>query len=298
MTPSLKAFIEHYAQHVDTQLLHRLDTIDSGDKSDRLFAAMRYSLLDGGKRIRPVLVYAGASAVGNVRETTDRAACAVECIHAYSLVHDDLPAMDDDDLRRGKPTCHVAFDEATAILAGDALQNLAFEILANGADNEHGVSLALVRELGRAAGARGMVAGQAIDLAAVDQTLTLEQLEHMHRHKTGALIEASVVMGALSSGMASPEQIEALRVYARAIGLAFQVHDDILDVTVETTVLGKRQGADQERNKPTYVALLGLEEAQRKARELHEQALQALSGFDARADHLRHMASYIVERRT
>lgn len=299
MTPALRAFVEQYTQRTNQELTRTIDALDPSDASDRLFAAMRYSLLNGGKRIRPVLTYASATAVAGVGELTDRAACAVECIHAYSLIHDDLPAMDDDDLRRGKPTCHIAFDEATAILAGDALQSLAFEILA-GAETSGSESaiLALVQELGRAAGARGMVGGQAIDLAAVSQQLTLQQLEHMHRRKTGALIEASVAMGALSGGEVPADKLEALRAYARAIGLAFQVQDDILDVTVETGVLGKRQGADQERDKPTYVALLGLDEARRKARELHDQALDALSGFDAKATVLRNMAAYIVERGT
>lgn len=296
MTPALKTFTEQYTRRVNDHLVQHFDDISHlNNGSERLFAAMQYSLLNGGKRIRPVLTYASAAAICQVTNATDRAACAVECIHAYSLIHDDLPAMDDDDLRRGKATCHIAFDEATAILAGDALQCMAFEILTTAADP---TALPLVRELAKAAGARGMVAGQAIDLAAVDHQLTLPQLENMHRHKTGALIEASVMMGALSCGNVSPQQLEALRTYARAIGLAFQVHDDILDVTVETGVLGKRQGADQERNKPTYVALLGLDGARGKARELHDQALQALAGFDAHADPLRDLAAYIVERGT
>lgn len=297
MTPALSTFIEQHTQRVNRHLAQYLDTMTHcGNGNERLLAAMQYSLLNGGKRIRPVLAYASAAAVcGDATEATDSAACAVECIHAYSLIHDDLPAMDDDDLRRGKATCHIAFDEATAILAGDALQCMAFEVLAAIATPE---ALPLVRELARAAGARGMVAGQAIDLAAVDQQLTLAQLENMHRHKTGALIEASVVMGAISCGGASHQQLEALRTYSRAVGLAFQVHDDILDVTVDTGVLGKRQGADQQRNKPTYVALLGLEGARRKARELQEQALQALAGFDAKANPLRDLGAYIVERGT
>ncbi len=301
MTPALTSFLEHYTRRVNQQLVQNLPPAPAG--GEHLLAAMNYSLLNGGKRIRPILAYASAEVVGTIGPLTDRAACALECIHAYSLIHDDLPAMDDDDLRRGEATCHIAFDEATAILAGDALQSLAFEILANAApDADLGpgqsadLILALVRELGRAAGASGMVAGQAIDLAAVSRQLTLEQLEHMHRHKTGALIEASVVMGALSGGQPTTQQLDALRMYAQAIGLAFQVQDDILDVTVETGLLGKRQGADRERNKPTYVALLGLDHARSKARELHDQALQALETFDGRADHLRDMASFIVER--
>lgn len=307
MTPALKSFVEQYTHRVNQHLTQKMPTAPEG--GDHLLAAMSYSLLNGGKRIRPLLAYAAAEAICGISAATDRAACALECIHAYSLIHDDLPAMDDDDLRRGQATCHVAFDEATAILAGDALQSLAFEILVDGTDSlandipennspkdDNQVTLALVRELGQAAGARGMVAGQAMDLAAVSQQLSLPQLEQMHRHKTGALIEASVVMGGLSGGSPTTRQLQALRTYAQAIGLAFQVQDDILDITVETDLLGKRQGADVERNKPTYVALLGLEGARRKAHELHDRALEALTTFDKRADHLRDLAAYIVER--
>lgn len=299
MTPTLSAFIEQHTRRIDQQLAQSLPHLSAG--GERLLAAMRYSLLQGGKRIRPILAYAGAAAVGEITTCTDRAASALECIHAYSLIHDDLPVMDDDDLRRGEPTCHIAFDEATAVLAGDALQSLAFELLTDATDTGSSgynayTALALVRELGKAAGARGMVLGQAIDLGAVSQQLSLEQLEHMHSHKTGALIEASVVMGAISGGVPTDGQLTCLRTYAQAIGLAFQVQDDILDVTAATAVLGKRQGADQQRNKPTYTTLLGLEAAQAKAFELRDQALLALQEFDDKADHLRHLADYIVER--
>ena len=224
----------------------------------------------------------------------NRVACALESLHSYSLVHDDLPAMDDDDLRRGKPTCHIAFNDATAILAGDALQTFAFELLSE-ADADAAVQLALVRQLAAASGARGMVLGQAIDLAAVDKRLDLEQLETMHRHKTGALIRASVSMGATAAG-ATHAQLTALDTYAAAVGLAFQVQDDILDVVADTETLGKQQGADIARNKPTYVALLGLEAARAKALELHQQALGALAGFGKSADHLRALSAYIIER--
>lgn len=261
---------------------------------ERLCDAMRYSVLNGGKRIRPLLVIAAAEACAQPQSRLNRealwpAAVAVEYIHAYSLIHDDLPAMDDDDLRRGKPTCHIAFDEATAILAGDALQCAAFEILSQ---SPH--TLALVAPLAKAAGARGMVAGQAIDLNAVDQALTLAQLSHMHQHKTGALIEASIAMGAILAG-ADVAQQEALQRYARAIGLAFQVQDDILDVTADTQTLGKLQGADAANNKPTYVSLLGLDEAKHKAQGLQAEAHEALQCVP-NATVLAALADYIVQR--
>jgi len=266
----------------------------------QLRAAMRYSLFNGGKRVRPTLVYASAlaansRALSSHTELLNRVACALESLHSYSLVHDDLPAMDDDDLRRGKPTCHIAFNEATAILAGDALQTFAFELLSEANLTDAPVQLALVCQLAKASGADGMVLGQAIDLAAVDKTLALNQLENMHRHKTGALIRASVSMGATALA-ASPAQLSALDTYAAAIGLAFQVQDDILDVIADTETLGKQQGADIARNKPTYVALLGLDGARAKAQELHQQALAALAGFDESACYLRALSAYIIER--
>lgn len=263
----------------------------------QLREAMSYSLTNGGKRVRPLLVYAGAQAVCDQPPPgLDSIAAALEAIHAYSLVHDDLPAMDDDALRRGQPTTHIAFNEATAILAGDALQTLAFELLAD-SPLPAALALALVRELAQASGARGMVLGQAIDLAAVNQQLSLAQLEAMHNYKTGALIQAAVRMGALAAG-ADDKALAALTDYAQAVGLAFQVQDDILDVTSDTETLGKQQGADHLHNKPTYVSLLGLEAAQTKAAELHAKALAALSGFNSGADALRQLADYIVQRRT
>ena len=267
-----------------------------GDDPTQLRAAMRYSLFNGGKRVRPILAYAAAEAINPQLPSAalDPVAAALECLHSYSLVHDDLPAMDDDDLRRGKPTCHIAFNEATAILAGDGLQTLAFELLCQAPASAE-TRLRLVQTLAQASGAQGMVLGQAIDLAAVDQQLSLQQLETMHRHKTGALIRASVAMGALMAG-ASDAQLAALDQYAAAIGLAFQVQDDILDVTADTHTLGKQQGADIARNKPTYVSLLGLEAARSKARDLHQQAQDALAGLGTSAERLRQLASYIVER--
>ncbi len=267
-----------------------------GEDPTQIRTAMRYSLFNGGKRVRPTLVYAAALAINPQVDLNrfDAIACALECLHSYSLVHDDLPAMDDDDLRRGKPTCHIAFNEATAILAGDGLQTLAFELLAT-SDFAPATQIQLIRQLAQGSGAEGMVLGQAIDLAAVDQQLSLEQLETMHRHKTGALIRASVSMGATAAG-ATNTQLDALDDYAAAIGLAFQVQDDILDVIADTTTLGKQQGADIARNKPTYVSLLGLQAAQAKAEALHQQALDALKNFGSSADPLRQLAAYIVER--
>ena len=266
---------------------------------ERLYAAMRYSVMNGGKRVRPLLAYAACEALGAPAEHANGAACAVELIHAYSLVHDDLPAMDDDDLRRGQPTTHKAFDEACAILAGDGLQSLAFNALLDPrlSPQADSTRLAMVQALAKAAGPAGMVGGQAIDLGSVGLKLDQQALELMHRHKTGALIEASVRLGALASARAEQAQLDALQTYAQAIGLAFQVQDDILDVESDTATLGKRQGADAARDKPTYPALLGLEAAKAYALELRDQALNALRPFDAAAEPLRDLARYIVERR-
>lgn len=263
-----------------------------------LHRAMRYATFNGGKRVRPVLVYATGKALGIPPGQLDNAACAVELIHAYSLVHDDLPAMDDDNLRRGHPTCHIAFDEATAILTGDALQTLAFKVLcrAGGAAIDHATRLQMVEELARAGGSRGMAGGQALDLEAVGQDIDLTQLETMHIHKTGALIRASVRLGALSAGEAGIEQVEKLDHYAKCIGLAFQVQDDILDVEGETEVLGKTRGKDSANNKPTYPSLMGLEAAKEMARRLHHEALTSLEALDENANPLRWIANYIVSR--
>ena len=266
---------------------------------ERLYQAMRYSVMNGGKRVRPLLVYAACEALGGDLDRADGAACAVELIHAYSLVHDDLPAMDDDDLRRGQPTTHKAFDEACAILAGDGLQSLAFEALSDARGNPPSAELrlAMLACLGRAAGPAGMVGGQAIDLGAVGSQLDQAALELMHRHKTGALIEASVQLGALASGRADEHALKALHSYARAIGLAFQVQDDILDVESDTATLGKTQGKDEANHKPTYPALLGIDAAKAYALELRDQALHALRPFDSDAEPLRELARFIVERR-
>ncbi len=267
-------------------------------KMQQLYRAMHYSVMNGGKRVRPLLVMASCMALGGSPDSAIAPACAVELIHAYSLVHDDLPAMDDDDLRRGQPTTHIAFDEASAILAGDGLQALAFEVLANAA-REHGHPgryLQMITTLARAAGPAGMVGGQAIDLAATGKRADQNELERIHRHKTGALISASVQLGALASGHADSDQLASLAAYADAIGLAFQVQDDILDVTGNTETLGKQQGSDLEQDKSTYPALLGLEQARAYALQLRDDALQALEAFDDKAVILRQLADYIVQR--
>ncbi|MBI5618113.1 MAG: (2E,6E)-farnesyl diphosphate synthase [Gammaproteobacteria bacterium] len=264
----------------------------------RLHEAMRYSTLAPGKRIRPVLVYATGEAFGSDLRRLDSSAVAVELIHAYSLIHDDLPAMDDDDLRRGRPTCHRAFDEATAILAGDALQALAFRVIA--ADRDSAISparrLRMIEVLADASGSLGMAGGQAIDLAAVGQKISLEQLENMHRHKTGALIRASVELGYLASGADDAAIERKLERYATCIGLAFQVQDDILDVEGSTEVLGKPQGSDEDRDKPTYPNLLGMAEAKATAQRLCDEALACLESLGASGDNLRWIANYIVKR--
>ena len=292
------AYQQRSQQRVDAAL-ERLFQAPAHDL-ERLYAAMRYSVINGGKRVRPLLVYAACDALGGDLAQADGAACAVELIHAYSLVHDDLPAMDDDALRRGQPTTHIAFDEACAILAGDALQSLAFDVLSGDTGNPADATLRLrmLTALSRAAGPAGMVGGQAIDLGAVGIKLDQPALERMHRHKTGALIEASVVLGALASGQATAAQLSAVQQYAQAIGLAFQVQDDILDVESDTATLGKTQGKDEANDKPTYPALLGLDAAKAYALELRNQALAALRDFDERAEPLRQLAEFIVARRS
>jgi geranylgeranyl pyrophosphate synthase len=264
----------------------------------RLHEAMRYSALDGGKRIRPALVYASGQAVQADPAWLAAPAAAVELIHTYSLIHDDLPAMDDDDLRRGKPSCHRAFDEATAILAGDALQSLAFQVLARHASPglDAATRLQMLEQLASAAGSRGMAGGQAIDLAATGHAQNIAELEDMHIHKTGALVRASVRLGALCGTGTTPEQLDRLDHYAKCIGLAFQIRDDILDVEGEVAALGKHTGMDQQREKSTYPALLGLPAARERALELHEEALLSLADFGVSADPLRWISLYIIER--
>ncbi len=265
----------------------------------RLLDAMQYSLLLGGKRLRPFLVYSVGRMLGAELTDLDGPAAAIECLHTYSLIHDDLPAMDDDDLRRGKPTCHKAFDEATAILAGDALQTLAFDILAHHPYQHVDTSrqLQLLRELARQSGYHGMCGGQAIDLAHTNKTMTLAALEHMHQLKTGALIQCAVKLGWLCSKDEKPEHLNALQSYASAIGLAFQVQDDILDIEGDTATLGKPQGSDLEANKVTYPALMGLEPARKKAEELVVQAQQALQTLPYDTTELAALASYVIARK-
>ncbi|MFK8069053.1 MAG: (2E,6E)-farnesyl diphosphate synthase [Gammaproteobacteria bacterium] len=288
--------IKSYQSQVDKALDHWLPADSIPPK--HLHSAMRYSVLSNGKRIRPILTYATGHALGITLTSLDGPAAAVELIHAYSLIHDDLPAMDDDDLRRGRPTCHKAFDEATAILAGDALQALAFYILSHDqkittiAENR----LKMIETLASASGSRGMAGGQAIDLASVGEKLSLPQLENMHIHKTGALIRAAVKMGTLSSLEATNNQIDKLDHYAKCIGLAFQVWDDVLDIEGDTEVIGKPKGSDIEQDKPTYPNLLGMAGAKQTALDLHDQAMDSLRGFDQKADTLRWIADYIVSR--
>jgi geranylgeranyl pyrophosphate synthase len=303
MSDAFEQFLQQSKLRIDRALEDNLGSFsspfsaaDSQAYLQRLQQALRYSLLNGGKRVRPVLLYAAAHAIGQQPcAELDKLASAIEMIHAYSLIHDDLPAMDNDDLRRGQPTCHRAFDEATAILAGDALQARAFELLTELDNCGAELTVQMVATLAKASGQQGMVGGQAIDLTCVDKIIALEQLETMHRLKTGALIRAAVAMGARFAG-ASPIQLTALDAYAQAIGLAFQVQDDILDIESDTATLGKMQGADLALNKPTYPSLLGLAGAKRKARELHQQALSALAEFDDSAWPLRALADFIIAR--
>jgi len=265
---------------------------------EKLHEAMRYSVLGNGKRIRPVILYATGEAFGIDLTALDGPACAVEIIHAYSLIHDDLPAMDDDDLRRGRPTCHKAYDDATAILAGDALQALSFHILAHDPDilvNDQ-QRLSMIETLAIASGSRGMAGGQAIDLASVGISLTIAELENMHIHKTGALIRSSAELGALSVDNVDRELLSRISQYAKCIGLAFQIKDDILDIESDTETLGKPQGSDIAMNKPTYPNLLGMDGAKKAANDLYNEALECLDAFDNKADMLRAIADYIVKR--
>ena len=284
-----------YQQRVEGVLARALE-ID-GAATPRLLEAMRYSTLAGGKRVRPILVYATGEALGASLELLDAAAAAVELIHVYSLVHDDLPAMDNDDLRRGRPTCHRAFDEATAILVGDALQARAFEVLANGpASVPAAARLEMLRVLADAIGTRGMAGGQAIDLEAVKQLLGKPELERMHRQKTGALIQASVLLGAISAGSQDIQERAALAEFGAEIGLAFQIQDDILDVEGTTTELGKRAGADADRIKPTYPSVLGLNESRDEALARRDRAIAALEPWGKRFAALREFANFLVAR--
>ncbi len=296
MNNALKNYLRSCQDRVERALDARLPP--ATQLPQKLHEAMRYTVLGGGKRMRPMLTYCTGKTLGIAPELLDGPACAVEFIHVYSLIHDDLPAMDDDDLRRGKATCHVAYDEATAILTGDALQTLAFQVLAHDPSITTSAEkrLQMIDALARASGSQGMVGGQAIDLESVGRTLTLPELENMHIHKTGALIRASVQLATLAIPDVQPDIAHKLDHYAKCIGLSFQVKDDILDEESDTATLGKTQGKDQDNDKPTYPALLGLQGAKEKARELHEQAVESLSVFGSEADLLRDLSLYIIER--
>jgi farnesyl diphosphate synthase len=292
---SFEQWMKNVAAHVEEALGAFLPP--AGAVPHKLHEAMRYTVLGGGKRVRPLLVFAAGDLFGADKAALERAACAVEMIHAYSLVHDDMPCMDDDALRRGKPTVHVAYDEATALLVGDALQSQAFLVLAEGGTVPPARQVAMLRLLAHASGSAGMCGGQAIDLDSVGLSLTLEQLELMHQLKTGALLRASVVLGALAGGDVSPAHMQALDAYAKAIGLAFQVVDDVLDATADSATLGKTAGKDAAANKPTYVSILGLEQSRELADKLRNDAHEALVPFGEKAGRLRDIADLIVQRK-
>ena len=294
MKQSFDNWVRSNQQAIESALSVFLPTADQ--LPAQLHEAMRYTTLDGGKRVRPLLVFAGGALVDADPALLARAASAIEMIHVYSLVHDDMPCMDDDALRRGKPTVHVKFDEATALLVGDALQAQAFSVLSeSGGDAAR--TLAMVRLLANAAGSSGMCGGQAIDLASIGKPLSLPELEQMHRLKTGALLRASIFLGALCGKPLTADEEAALETYSNAIGLAFQVVDDILDATADSTVLGKTAGKDAADNKPTYVSIIGLEPSRQLAENLRCDAHAALVSFGDRAERLRQLADLIVLRK-
>lgn len=285
---------EVYKKRVDDYLREQLETLPSD--ASRLKEAMSYTLFNGGKRVRPFLVYGLGEMLCIPSNQLDACAAAIECIHAYSLVHDDLPAMDDDDLRRGKATCHIAFDEATAILVGDALQSLAFQLLANAEHVSASVKVEWIKSLSLAAGLNGMCGGQALDIESTNQTITIEALEKLHSLKTGALIEVTAKMVIACASNLSEPDAQAVETYVKCLGLAFQVQDDILDVTGDTESLGKPQGSDQSLNKSTYPRLLGLKGAQELAQHLHHKATSRLQQLPYNSDTMRDFANYIVAR--
>jgi len=295
-TFSLSQSLTFFQERSNQQLASWLAAQPHSDQS--LLKAMKHGTLLGGKRARPFLTYVTGEMLGTSLEDLDTPAAAVECIHAYSLIHDDLPAMDDDELRRGQPTCHIEFDEAIAILAGDALQTLAFEILADGQLNPNAEPqrITMVKELARASGAAGMCLGQSLDLEAEGQQVGLAQLETIHKKKTGALIRCAIRLGALAAGEKGVAILPQLNKYAEAVGLAFQVQDDILDVIGDTETLGKPQGSDVELEKSTYPALLGLAGAQEKAQQLYQEALHALDTIPYNTEQLEVFARYVIER--
>jgi len=289
--------MDTYRARVEEALASRLPLVDA--LPNQLHEAMRYATLNGGKRVRACLVYAAGESVGASLDALDVPACAVEIVHSFSLVHDDMPCMDDDDLRRGKPTCHRAYDEATALLVGDALQSLAFELLAN--DPALAISgaqrLKMVGTLAQASGSFGMAGGQAIDIESVGRKLGLDRLKDMHRRKTGELIRASVMLGALTAPTRDAQLLPAIEEFGKSIGLAFQVVDDILDVTADTETLGKPQGSDVARNKPTYPATMGLDAAREHAETLYNAALASIAPLGDNGRILGDIADFIVHRK-
>jgi farnesyl diphosphate synthase len=296
MSPGFKDRIPEYSARIEKTLDRWLPPAEKIPQ--RLHSAMRYAVLGGGKRLRPLLIYATGETLGLAPTRLDGPAAAVEIIHAYSLIHDDLPAMDDDQLRRGRPTCHIAYDEATAILAGDALQVLAFQILAEdpAMDATPAARVEMLKSIAVASGSAGMAGGQALDLAAAGAKLDLAELELMHIHKTGALIRASVLLAAQSAPGLDAGKLAALDRYAKCVGLAFQIQDDILDVEGETATLGKEAGADSARNKPTYPSILGLTESKQRAVELRDEAVATLAPLGETSAPLKWLAEYIVSR--
>ena len=296
MTDTLTLFLQQCRNDVDQALIQLLTSPNKQlEPLETLYTAMRYSTLNGGKRIRPALVVAGARAITSAsNQDLAKVGASIECIHSYSLIHDDLPAMDDDDLRRGQPTCHVQFNDATAILAGDALQALAFEQLTSLAAPPE-VQIKLINLLSKAAGSKGMVGGQHIDLFATGGTLTLDELNTMHSLKTGALISASVISGGIIGG-ATDKQTQALSEYATHIGLAFQIKDDLLDVESPSETLGKTQGADAAKGKVTYPMLVGIEQARSMMNNTLENALQSIKGLPGNTSYLQDLAHYIAQR--
>jgi farnesyl diphosphate synthase len=291
------SLLESWKSRTERALAERLPSADAVPA--RLHEAMRYSVLGGGKRVRPALVFATGRTIGLPEEQVEAAACAIELVHVYSLVHDDLPAMDDDELRRGRPTCHKAYDEATAILVGDALQPLAFQLLASdpALPDDAGVRLRLIALLAEASGTFGMAGGQAIDLAVQGKRLDIAEVEEMHSRKTGALIRASVLMAALCLPALERPLYDALAGFAAPIGLAFQIQDDLLDVLGDTSTLGKPTGADSERAKPTHPAVIGIGPSQERVRLLHAQAIDSLVPFGSNAHPLRWLADWLLSRR-
>ncbi len=294
--PLLQDYLKFSSRRVNTALVHCLPEKEQMPK--QLHQAMHYVVLNGGKRIRACLTYATGQVFDVPPEQLNHLACAVELIHAYSLVHDDLPAMDNDDLRRGKPSCHKQFDEAMAILVGDALQTLAFFVLVHNAPSTIApqITLDIIQTLALASGSKGMIGGQAIDLDSIGKDLSLLELENMHIHKTGALIRSSVKIGALVANQSESNELKKLDHFAKCIGLAFQVRDDILDVSGDSETMGKSTGKDKQAEKPTYPSLLGLTGAKEMCHRLVEDALDSLTLFDHKADPLRWLAQYIVHR--